>query len=268
MDFKDFTSRFGREIILDQVNFLPATPLLSTELHSHFNMVHIACVKLGCGMCRVKEKIWKLTPGAVHFVMPGEIHRYVADLKRPYQIYFLHLKWYGSISDELPRHLVIPSHERKSFYSKLRELAELFSLKSGICSDFRKYGLFSLVIADIMKFSQETKAVPLKGYILANSQDVKLNYVFKSLYGPPFEFPGIDVLSEHCEMSRRKFTALFKQLTGTTVKQYYMRNLMAYASTMLESKEFKIKDISAQCGYTNSQNFMNAYKKHFLRNKD
>jgi len=262
MDFKDFTSRFGREIILDQVNFLPASPLLSTELHSHFNMVHIACVKSGCGTCRVKDKIWKLTPGSIHLVMPGEIHRYVADLRNPYKIYFLHLKWYGSIFDELPRHLVAPAHERKNFYNELRNLAELFSSKPKIDSDFRKYGLFALIIADIMKFSQATKAVPLKGYILVNSQDIKLNYVFKNLYGPPFEFPGIDVLAEHCEMSRRKFTALFKKLTGTTVKQYYMRNLMAYASTMLESKEFKIKDIASQCGYTNSQNFINAYKKY------
>lgn len=262
MDFKDFTSRFGREIILDQVNFLPAAPLLSTELHSHFNMVHIACVKSGCGTCRVKDKIWKLAPGSIHLVMPGEIHRYVADLKNPYQIYFLHLRWYGSISEELPRYLVVPVHERKSFYSKLRNLAELFSSKPETDSDCRKYGLFALIIADIMKFSQETMAVPIKGYVLANSQDIKLNYVFKSLYGPPFEFPGIDALAEHCEMSRRKFTALFKKLTGTTVKQYYMRNLMAYASTMLESKEFKIKDIASQCGYTNSQNFINAYKKY------
>ena len=262
MDFKDFTSRFGEEIILDQVSFLPATPDLSTKLHSHFDLVHIHCVKQGCGICRVKEKIWKLSPGVVHLVMPGEIHRYVADSKNPYQIYCMHIKWYGSISEELPRYLAVPVHERKNFYNKLRNLAELFSSKPEIGSDFRKYGLFALIMADIMKFSQETKAVPLKGYILSTSQDIKLNYVFKSLYGPPFEFPGIDVLAEHCEMSRRKFTALFKKLTGTTVKQYYMRNLMAYASTMLESKEFKIKDIASQCGYTNSQNFINAYKKY------
>lgn len=261
MDFRDFTSRFGREIILDKVNYLHAAPLLNTALHSHFNMLHIACVKLGFGICRVKDKIWKLAPGSIHFVMPGEIHRYVADAKKPYQIYFLHLNWYGSFFEELPRHLVIPPHERKCFFEKLNALSELFH-RPDIGSDFRKYGLFSLVIADIMKFSQETKAVPLKGYVLANSQEAKLNYVFKRLYGPPFEFPGIDALAEHCEMSRRKFTALFKKLTGMTVKQYYTRNLMAYASTMMESREFKIKNIASHCGYANSQNFMSAYKKH------
>jgi AraC-like DNA-binding protein len=259
MEFRDFTSRFAKEIILDRVNFLPATPRLSTNLHSHFNLLHIACIKKGCGICRVKGKIWKLFPGAVQFVMPGEIHRYVADEKNPYHAYFLHLNWYGSIPDDLPRQLTIPSRERKRVYKILQELSELFS-KPGRNSELKIYGLFSIFLADVIRFSQEMKATPLRDYISGNSQDAKLNYVFEKLYGPPFEFPGIDELAEHCEISRRKFTALFRKLTGMSIKQYYLRNVMTYAGMMMESKELKITDIAAQCGYSNSQNFLHAYK--------
>jgi len=262
MEFRNITSRFGEEIVLNQVNFLPATPLMSTDLHSHFNMLHITYVKKGRGICRVKGEIWELTSGSVHFIMPGEIHRYVADAKNPYHIYFMHLKWYGFIPDELPRQLIAPRNKRKNIYKNIHELSELFSSNSYIASDFRKYGLFSLFLSDVLKFSIKTKTTPLKDYISGNSQDAKLNYVFKRLYGPPFEYPSINELSEQCEMSRRKFTALFKKITGMTVKQYYLQNVMTYASSMIENKELKIKDIASQCGYSNPQNFLYAYKRY------
>lgn len=260
MDFRNFVSRYKKEIILRSVNILPATPLLSTNLHSHFNTVHITYVKNGCGTCRIEGEIWNLIPGTIHFVMPGEIHQYVADAKKPYTIYFLHLNWYGTIPDEFPRHLRIPISKRTFFIKYLEELSEILRPASDAISDFRIYGIFSLLIADILRFSREIKAVSLKNYIPINSQDVKLNYVFEQLYGPPFKSPKIDLLIEHYRVSRRKFTALFKKITGMTVKQYYLRNVMTYATTMMENKEFKLKDIAVQCGYSNSQNFLHAYK--------
>jgi AraC-like DNA-binding protein len=260
MDFRNFVSRYNKEIIIKAVNFLPATPLLSTNLHSHFNMVHMTYVKNGCGTCRIEGKIWNLIPGTMHFVMPGEIHQYVADAKKPYQIYFIHLNWYGAIPEEFPRHLHIPFRERTFFNKHLKELSEIFHSASDAVSDFKTYGLFSLLIADILKFSRATKAVSLKSYIPINSQEARLNYVFEQLYGPPFKSPNIDFLIEHYRVSRRKFTALFKKLTGMTVKQYYLRNVMTYASAMMGNKEFKLKDIAVQCGYSNSQNFLHAYK--------
>ena len=261
MEFRDFTSRFGQEIMLSRVNFLPASPLLCTNLHSHFNVLHITCVKKGRGICRVKDKIWKLVPGSVHFVMPGEIHRYIADNKNPYQIYFLHFTWYGTVPNEFPRQLVIPAHARKRLYKYLHEMAELF-LKPEKTSGLRKYGLLALFLADILSFADEGRTVSISDYISGNSQDAKLNYAFERLYGPPFQFPGIDELAEHCEMSRRKFTDLFKKITGMSVREYYLRNVMTYAATMLESKEFSIKAMASQCGYSNSQNFLHAYKKY------
>lgn len=268
MDHKNFVARYEKEIFLKTVNFLPATPLLSNDLHSHFNMLHITYVKSGYGTCRIKGKVWRLTPGTVHLVMPGEIHRYIADKKRPYQIYFIHIIWYGNIPEEFPRHIQIPVHKRKKISNYLKELSEIFHSRQDISSNFREYGLFSLVIADILRSAKEGKADSIKNYVPINTEDTLLNHVFKQLYGPPFKSPSIDLLAEYCKMSRRKFTALFKRLTGFSVRQYYMRNVMTYASTMLESKEFKLKDISIQCGYSTSQTFIHAYKKYFKNSHD
>jgi len=260
MNVREFVSKYNKEIVLTAVNYLPATPSLSTDIHSHFNIVHMTYVKKGYGICRVRDEVRRLVPGSVHFVMPGEIHRYSADAKNPYSIYFIHLIWYGTVPDELSRYFLVPSSDRKRFESCLKELSELFRSSRDESSEFRKYGLFSLVWADILKFSGKTESVPIKNYIPVNSPEARLNYVFEKLYGPPFQFPGIDFLAEHCMMSRRKFTAVFRKLMGMSVRQYYLRNVMTYASSMMESGELKLKDIAIQCGYSNSQNFLHAYK--------
>lgn len=260
MNVREFVSKYSKEIVLNAVNFLPATPLLSTDIHSHINIVHVTYVKKGYGTCRVGEETRHLVPGSVHVVMPGEIHRYCADAKKPYSIYFIHLVWYGPVPDELSRYFLIPSYGRKKFEGYLRELSRIFRSPKDESSEFRKYGLFSLLWADILKFSGKTEFVPIKNYLPVNSPEARLNYVFGKLYGPPFQFPGIDVLAEHCMMSRRKFTALFRKLTGMSLRQYYLRNVMTYASSMMKSGELKVKDIAVQCGYSNPQNFLHAYK--------
>lgn len=268
MNVRDFVSRYGREIVIGAVNFLPASPLECTNLHSHFNMLHITYVKTGCGICRVKDGTTRLSPGTIHFVMPGEIHRYTADAAKPYRIYFMHLVWYGSIPDEFPRLMRVPPAERKRFCLRLAELSEVCKSTVRDASwEFRKFGLFSLLMADLLDFSCGTESVAMKSYVPVNSQEARLNYAMKQLYGPPFQFPGVDALAKHCMMSRRKFTTLFKKLTGMSVRQYYLRNVMSYAAGMMEAKELKLKDIAAQCGYSNAQNFLHAYSSRSLKSK-
>lgn len=260
MNIRDFVSKYGKEIVIESVNFLPATPLLGTDLHSHFNRLHITYIKKGYGTCRVGDEIRRLVPGSIHFVMPGEIHRYTADVKNPYNAYFIHMIWYGPMPDELPRYFIVPAGERKRVEGYLKELAGFSRPAPDESSEFRKYGLFSLFWGDILKFSGNADSVPMKSYIPVNSPEARLKHVFEKLYGPPFRFPGIDVLAEHCTASRRKFTAFFRKLTGMSVREYYLRNVMTYASSVMEAGELKVKDIAAQCGYSNPQNFLHAYK--------
>ena len=261
MDFRNFVSRLGSEIILREVNYFPAQPEEGTDLHTHFNRVHLTCVAGGYGVCTVWGNTWKLTPGTVHVVLPGEAHEYCADADKPYHIYFLHFDWFGKVPDELPRRMKIPHKQRRDFFRKLHELSQLYLQPTAAVTEFRKYGLMLLVMGELIRFAEENGGETLDQELPSGGSDHKLNTLMRSLYGPPFSFPGLDALAEECRMSRRKLIDMFRRYTGMSVKQYYLRNVMRYAESMFASGEFKAKDIARQCGYSNPQNFIFAYRR-------
>jgi AraC-like DNA-binding protein len=266
MNFQDFISRLGREIKLKEVNYLPARPGGGTNLHAHFNRVHITCVKSGCGICTVNEHSWKLTPGTVHVVVPGEMHAYSSDQHDPYKIYFLHFDWFGKMLDELPRRMIIPRNERKDFFLQVEKLSRLYSSSSTSISEFHKYGLILTIIGELIRFAETIAGESLDQNMPPGGTEKKLNIIMQALYGPPFTFPGIDDLSERSGMSRRTLINLFQEKNGMPIKQYYLRNVMNYAESIIAGGEIKVSDLALQCGFSNSQNFLFAYKR-FLAKK-
>ncbi len=261
MDYKNFISRFGNEIILVAANYLPATPDMTSHAHIHYNILHITYVWKGRGKCIMNDRSWSLVPGYLHTVLPGEFHEYRADCRRPYEIYFLHFVWYGPAPTTIPRYLKIPPKNRYRFRKQLHELSTLYRLPDAPEMEFRRYALLGLVFADILKFAAWQENNVGTSFQPLNGSDSEFTPVFELLYGPPFSYPGIDALAEVAGMERRTFTNWFRKTTGRSPKQYFLLNVMRYAKAMIASGEMKIKDLAIQCGYSNPQNFIAAWKK-------
>jgi AraC-like DNA-binding protein len=262
MEFRNFAGRYGKGIILNSATFLPFNSKASeATLHSHFDMLHIVYIKSGRATCLLKDKAWQLSPGKVHIVMPGEMHSYYTESKNLCSAYVLYVTWFGKIPSVLPRIVNIPPARRKKINNTLQALTELFLVPQNHVSDLRKYALFSLILAEIMELTENQKAA-FQNPSPTNSQDSRFKYVFKQLYGPPFKFPGLEHLAKHCGMSKRAFTSFFRKLTGMSAKQYFLRNVMTYAKMMIEENKFHPNQIAHQCGYSSTQNFLNAYRKY------
>lgn len=80
-------------------------------------------------------------------------------------------------------------------------------------------------------------------------------------YGTPP--PTIDLLARMCAMSATKFKNDFKALYGMPVYEYYQKNRMLHARSLLIQEDYNIKEVGMMCGYSNLGHFAAAFKKEF-----
>ena len=77
------------------------------------------------------------------------------------------------------------------------------------------------------------------------------------------EAPGIATLSRLCAMSPTKLKKDFKALYGLPVYEYYQKNRMLHARTLLLTRKYTIAEVGYMVGYTNLGHFAANFKKEF-----
>ncbi len=82
----------------------------------------------------------------------------------------------------------------------------------------------------------------------------------KDFSQPP---PTIVNLAERTGMSVSKLKTAFKKVYGTGVYEYYQKNRMQKARSLLLTGQYTVKEVGLQLGYTNLSNFSLAFRKEF-----
>ena len=75
--------------------------------------------------------------------------------------------------------------------------------------------------------------------------------------------PTIVDLAAYTSMSVSKLKAVFKQVYGSGIYEYYQKNRMQTARSMLLTQAHTVKEVGLKLGYTNLSNFSLAFKKEF-----
>jgi AraC-like DNA-binding protein len=265
MDQLRFIERLGGQIKLITANMIEATPFYSTKTHIHVDEMHISYTVKGKGYCTVNNRKYALTPGVIHLVFPNEVHKYEADLSDPYTVYFMHINWSGECPDINRTVRVGRRHILNQLFRQLKDLCWNISSSTEV---LRKYSLMCLILSELLDISSSSPAgrdAPANA--APASSDGRMALVLRQLQGPPFEFPGIEALADSIGMSKRSFLSFFRGNTGMTAREYFIRNKMIYAKSLLHSNEFRKKEIAFQCGYRNTQNFSRAFER-FWRNPE
>lgn len=75
---------------------------------------------------------------------------------------------------------------------------------------------------------------------------------------------SIDSVAERAAMSRRNFTRHFRQVTGTSFKQWLLSQRLSHAQRMLESTDASIETVAQEAGFGTAlslrQHFTNAFR--------
>ena len=87
-----------------------------------------------------------------------------------------------------------------------------------------------------------------------------INYIVENFTQPP----NLDKVAKISGFSKYHFHRLFKEFTQETLNQFTRRiRLERSAFYLYFQKEKSITDIALSCGFSSSQNFASAFKKHF-----
>ncbi len=77
------------------------------------------------------------------------------------------------------------------------------------------------------------------------------------------EFPSITALAKSALMSETKLKKLFKSAYGVGMYEYYQKNRMHVAKSLLREGKFSITEVGMKIGYQNLSNFSTAFRKEF-----
>lgn len=77
------------------------------------------------------------------------------------------------------------------------------------------------------------------------------------------QFPSVEELSRAAMMSCTKLKNSFKEVYGMKLYEYYNRNRLRKAKTMIESGRFSIKEAGMHIGFSNLSHFSRAFRKEF-----
>ena len=85
-------------------------------------------------------------------------------------------------------------------------------------------------------------------------------YIIENLMNP---FPGVEVLSRICCMSRTKFINLFQKVYGVSSFEFSQKKRLSKAFDYLKTGRYSVSDTSQMIGYTGVNNFAIAFRKEF-----
>lgn len=251
-------SVLGRESSLDSITHVQFKGGAETTLHVHRDLLHLAVVESGRGVCVVKRQAIQLVPGTVLFVYPNEVHSFRADERDPYCNYTVKIRLGDVLPGGLPR--LLPGRKRflRKLCSLLRSLLLAHAEREDIVRRLVEKSLLLQIFAELLRIDRDRKGIEMP-----SSVPPEFERTLELLQTPPFNFPGLDKLASMNGMGRRSFTSYFREVTGVSPCQFHENARLAFARKAMEVEGCGVKEAGLRCGYSNSQNFIRAYKRRF-----
>ena len=234
-----------------------AAPGGSTKYHIDPNILHVTYTKSGYGKCTIGEIEYPLKPGNINIIYPYEPHAFESNDKAPYFNYNLKVHFEGIIPCGFPR-LLKTGRKNRKFERIFSDLYQSFHSSKSPVNQLKTTSLLIQLFTLLLELSVEHW-----GTDFPKSADDAFAKSISQLQHPPFIFPGLNELAAKCGMSKRKYTDFFRNATGLSLVEFWMKAKMSYALQLLKKRKYSIKEIAMQCGFSNSQNFIRAFKKKF-----
>lgn len=99
--------------------------------------------------------------------------------------------------------------------------------------------------------------------VITEADIKRLIYVKEFIEAHPAQRHTIKDLSLIAEINRNKLTYGFKKITGKSIHQYIIQVRMENAKRMLLTTDKPVKAVAQLNGYSNTENFTNAFKKFY-----
>ncbi|MGO4371793.1 helix-turn-helix domain-containing protein [Paenibacillus sp. MCAF20] len=238
------------------------------QAHNHFRerptgcdtYIFIYCAG-GAGWVQTKdnERI-RITERQFIFIPAGIPHAYGADDENPWTIYWFHLSG-TQIADFLllldaeasPSLVILPARDETKFLELYHQCYDLLSSKS--------YSLVHLVevsqtirylLSFVISIAARREDSKSQGHI-----EKAIRYLSEHLESSV----TLDDIGRHVQVSKQHLNFMFKQSTGYSPVDYYLRMKIQRAGQMLDLSNASIKEISTMLGFKDPYYFSRLFKK-------
>lgn len=228
----------------------------TTHRVNHENQLMIFCVD-GKGSLQVNQNNYDVQPGDVIFLPSGLEHKYQADKKTPWSIYWCHVE--GEVFSDF---MDIIGVSKDNCLINIRDLNPLISEFKQLLQtakfgyQLNRFFLASSILNKILGLIALDKTVtftPQNKELSKNAiDDYFTDNIERSL--------NLDQMSKQFGLSKFYFAKKFQQLVGTSPLKYFMHLKIQNACLLLDTTNNPIKTISKSVGYEDPYYFSRLFK--------
>lgn len=212
----------------------------------------------GKGSYKRDERLWEIKPGDLFYCPPDTHHRYWADAKKPWTIYWMHLS--GGM---------LPDYEELLGFGD-DCLVRHIGVQDTIIAEFTRMIIqHPLTMGRADWFRIQTNAIAILGRIAElphNIADITAAYgdiqkaiaLMDSLLGQTFDLMRF-AAAANC--SRRHFIRQFDLATGMPPGKWFIRRKMQRACALLTLPNMRINEIASRLGYDDALYFSRVFKR-------
>ncbi|MGC9259128.1 MAG: helix-turn-helix domain-containing protein [Phycisphaerae bacterium] len=217
--------------------------------------IMILCVR-GHGWIHIGQARQEVRPGNLVVILPGQAHSYGCDADRPWSIYWCHAAGTATryFTDTLAQHDVLP-------LSHIAGYLQLITLFEQIIDELTMgYSLKHLTVA-AMTLAHLLALIAARGQSVAAAETSHARIQQAIDYMKECRQNTISVpdIARASNLSTSHFSALFKQSTGYSPLDYFLRLKMQRAAEMLDTTTRPLKEISADLGFSDPLYFSRAF---------
>ena len=219
--------------------------------------VIIYCVD-GQGWLSLEGKQWIINKGDFFVCPPYIPHSYGADTKSPWTKYWIHFRGESAgaymnlmgISTSSP---VIHIGSNAKILSWLQDIFSILGMGYTQSNLLFATSYLTNILSYITSLSMNSELNKIHNINVENVITYMLDNIEVNL--------TLDQLSEYAKVSRYHFVRVFKEKTGYTPVDYYIRLKVQKACELLESSVAKVNSISIALGFTNPYYFSTTFKR-------
>lgn len=212
----------------------------------------------GSGHVEYENKRYNTAPGDLIVINSYAVHQVVSDAPMKYVCLIIDnsfCRYHGINISKL--HFTEWIHDER-FQALFQRLIEERSAERPFTQAAVKLAVLDILLLLCRSYSREQAVqIPVnessQKYIRSAIQYIKMNISRKL---------SVEEISAAVGLSQYHFMREFKQFTGTTLTKYINLIRCEYAKELLQTGQYKIKDVAHLCGFESESYFINVFKKH------
>lgn len=201
--------------------------------------------------------------GQFFFLPPNLETTMISDKKAPWVLCWI--SWKGIISENFAR--ITERFEPCRFYSDPNSAMTMKLFSSFIYSDFSNADVDMAItgFSELIVSMCANDITPTDIQKKRNSSSLNAKYVEKAkkIMAEEYATITIEKLSERLFLNRKYFCEVFKRVTDISPHDYLINLRLNSSLLFLEDNSMTLKQVSAACGYSTYNGYVEAFRKKF-----